>query len=403
MVRPPVTSSGSSSCPDASCCPPSTRTVIGFVLSTVIRSLGEVSNPSDIPPWSVARPLVTSFLYIALAVPFARYILAPSYRRFLHSRLIRSRFRTRIAFVLLIGALSLGVAVTMLIGSSPLLGVYVVGLVLPYLSPTPSLDDRADGRVLEIQPFQEAFDLYLQPVQSYILSPLFFASIGCVAVLTLVDPAQPAAAKVLSHSMQMRHPVLVPLVEHRRLERDRLRRAHARGQGGLRHLASRLGPLQQADTLVHVDTVPGLRRAFAVGRTSSSIVRVRLDPGDVFNRRSSASPSLLSRPVLPRPPSARPTANDPLSTGLGDGRLPRSRHGRSWRSRPPDRPDWLHRVGPAERGGLPCRPLGYPAQHCRWTRRCRCPCQAGRCQSEGWVLEVEASAQFSSIAVRQGT
>lgn len=235
------------------------RTVIGFVLSTVIRRLGKVSNPSDIPPWSVARPLVTSFLYIALALPFARYILAPSYRRFLHGRLIRSRFRTRIAFVLLIGALSLGVAVTMLIGSSPLLGVYVVGLVLPYLSPPPSLDDRANGRVLEIQPFQEAFDLYLQPVQSYILSPLFFASIGSVAALALVDPARPVAADVLLHSMQIRHPVLVPLVEHRCLERDRLRRPHACGQGGLRHLASRLGSLQQADTFAHFGTISGVR------------------------------------------------------------------------------------------------------------------------------------------------
>lgn len=165
---------------------PHPSVVIGFVLSSIIRALGETTDPSALAPWTVARPLVSSFLYIAIAVPLARFALAPVYRRFLHARLMRHARRTQFALLAVISALSLGVAITGLIGSSPLLGVYVVGLVLSYLPPpTPPPTEHPcqpsdEGAQAHAHPFHEAFETFLLPLQSWFFSPLFFASIGCV-------------------------------------------------------------------------------------------------------------------------------------------------------------------------------------------------------------------------------
>lgn len=101
--------------------------------------------------------------------------------------------RPKLALIGVIGGLALGVAITGLIGSSPLLGVYVVGLSLTYLppaeaaaaeasthsaalrsqenTPVPSVHDK-------VHPFHEAFETYLLPLQTWFFSPLFFASIG---------------------------------------------------------------------------------------------------------------------------------------------------------------------------------------------------------------------------------
>ena len=100
--------------------------------------------------------------------------------------------RPKLALIGVVAGLSLGVAITGLIGSSPLLGVYIIGLSLTYLPPAETAAaDAAIGEALrsqentpapsvhvKVHPFHEAFETYLLPLQTWFFSPLFFASIG---------------------------------------------------------------------------------------------------------------------------------------------------------------------------------------------------------------------------------
>jgi Kef-type K+ transport system membrane component KefB len=231
-------------------CAASSPKVIGFVLSTIIRTLGETSPPSAIAPWSVAQPLVTSFLYITLAIPVVRFGFAPLYRRYIHVRLMDHPERPKLALLGVIGGLSLGVAITGLIGSSPLLGVYLIGLSLTYLPPPAK---AATGEALrshentpapsvhaKVHPFHEAFETYLLPLQTWFFSPLFFSSIGFV--LPLRRPSK-LAGLTRRRPCQDGHPLHRPLVGPHHLEGRRLRRPDARRQAHLRLLDPLLGSL----------------------------------------------------------------------------------------------------------------------------------------------------------------
>ena len=74
-------------------------------------------------------------------------------------------------------------------GSSILFGVYLAGCVLSYISQPPSeitsLDDNEVQSRLEALSFEHAFSRLAGPIQQYLMTPLFFASIGFAIVCIL--------------------------------------------------------------------------------------------------------------------------------------------------------------------------------------------------------------------------
>lgn len=141
---------------------------IGFVLSSVISTLGStLSSPGSIDPWAVARPLVTSLLFSLITPVVIKYALSPLFRRVFPTRRLQSDpHGPHAALFLLVGVFSGCLAITYVIGSSMLLGAYVAGLIVT------ALDGHGEGEM------RHAFEAKIVPVQTYFLSPLFFASIG---------------------------------------------------------------------------------------------------------------------------------------------------------------------------------------------------------------------------------
>lgn len=188
------------------------------MLSSVVRTLGE--SATNIEPWVIARPLVVSFLFALLAPAVTRFVLGPLFRRVLEPHLFHPTLGQSLSLFLLVSIASASVSIIYVIGGSMLLGAYVAGLIVSALpssaaslTPTPPLTLASSshlthtspvslapfrsalphsrsqapplsplpptaGDSTHVHPFHQVYDLYIAPVQKYILSPLFFASIG---------------------------------------------------------------------------------------------------------------------------------------------------------------------------------------------------------------------------------
>ncbi|KAI0706919.1 Sodium/hydrogen exchanger [Cerioporus squamosus] len=201
--------------------------VIGLVIASLIPALASIdpesnSGRSDLT-WTIVRPLLSSTLIAVVGCLVARFILRPLFwcsgigeRWCAPARTgkpwgIFSLARVEdgwgtephadaVKLLLMVLTVSAMAAITNYTETSVLYGAYVAGLILTYISkppgPTTSSGSSADASVREDLKFRErelsfegSFARMIGPLQSYLLLPLFFASIGfAIPFLDLWQP-----------------------------------------------------------------------------------------------------------------------------------------------------------------------------------------------------------------------
>ncbi|EPQ60097.1 Sodium/hydrogen exchanger [Gloeophyllum trabeum ATCC 11539] len=149
--------------------------VVGLILLKVVVVLGSSSSTSV--GWTIGRPLLASFGMLALSWILAKWLFAPLVSILLRLTPERLKHEVNLAVIVL---LTTGyVAIASLAGTSPLLGAFIAGIVLAFLSGSPAASSASDALSTATAPsFRYTFEQYINPALSYILRPIFFASIG---------------------------------------------------------------------------------------------------------------------------------------------------------------------------------------------------------------------------------
>jgi Kef-type K+ transport system membrane component KefB len=142
------------------------------IMASIVTSLGKSASPGGSVGWAIGRPVMAACLLTIIVPICTRYLLKPVYDRFLFPYI--SPFAPYGHAILMILTLAGLCAAAEYAGTSVLYGAYVAGAALAYLDahppPHPPTEDRAT--------FLDVFHKMLGPVQSALLEPLFFASIG---------------------------------------------------------------------------------------------------------------------------------------------------------------------------------------------------------------------------------
>lgn len=188
--------------------------IIGLVITSVVSTLGSSTQPggglSSVPPWTIARPVVSSFLLLVISWLLSRYILAPLARSIVIPALIRytsaartsadtsssgrvaAEFRRAmvglhanlglqqmIATTLLVCPVLAYCAISEEIGSSLLIGAFCAGAMMKYLYTLwAGLTSPRDGQACVWSPEHLFSHTPLGVVQETLLMPFFFSSIG---------------------------------------------------------------------------------------------------------------------------------------------------------------------------------------------------------------------------------
>lgn len=158
--------------------------ITGLVMSSVIHDLGQLSSGSSVNlGWLIGRPIVASAAMAMLTPLLTKYLFAPVFRKFVERRFARYDHFSNIIMMILV--LSAFISIASYAGTSVLFGAFLAGTFLTYL---PSKHEEGPFTVMsrehgENDPdksptFVHTFERYLLDVQLYLMSPLFFASIG---------------------------------------------------------------------------------------------------------------------------------------------------------------------------------------------------------------------------------
>lgn len=158
--------------------------IVGLVMSRIVQVLGKSDG---LQPWTVARPIVSSFLLVAVTAAASRCLLRPL-ARFLHRRTSSLPLHGHLAMIPVLpitystyaGLLLAFVTLAHCIDSSPLIGVFCAGAMAQYTFKHTQLDGGGaytqTHSVHHLSP--RAALNRLANVQRDLLLPLFFASIG---------------------------------------------------------------------------------------------------------------------------------------------------------------------------------------------------------------------------------
>lgn len=155
--------------------------IIGLIMVSVISNLGGIETGGGTSiGWIVGRPIVASFAIGAVSPLLARYIAGPFYRRFLEPRVASLGQKALICIMTLV--LSAHIVICAYAGASLLFGVFLAGA---FLNALPTLGSQAkepirpgSSDIQGLPGFHDSFETYISGAQSFILEPLFFASIG---------------------------------------------------------------------------------------------------------------------------------------------------------------------------------------------------------------------------------
>lgn len=153
---------------------------------SAIGDLGELSGSDSGHVglgWIIGRP-ITASIAMAIVTPIVtKYFFAPIFRRYIEHRFARYDHISNI--VLMIMVLSAFISIAAFTGTSVLFGAFLAGSFLTYLpSKHPEgpfvVMSREEGEREENKSptFVHTFEAYLLDVQTYLMEPLFFASIG---------------------------------------------------------------------------------------------------------------------------------------------------------------------------------------------------------------------------------
>jgi Kef-type K+ transport system membrane component KefB len=159
--------------------------IVALVLSSVISTLGGTtrqSSTSKIAPWSVARPIVTSFVLLTVTILVARFaarpllsLLGPSMKgKWKASKVARHPLSASAGLTCYIAVICAFVSIADEIGSTVLLGAFCAGAFMTYLYSR--VREEAGEEVPSLNPHRASAAIHT--IQERILVPFFFASIG---------------------------------------------------------------------------------------------------------------------------------------------------------------------------------------------------------------------------------
>lgn len=157
--------------------------VTGLVMSSVIHDLGDISSGGTSLGWLIGRPILASALMAILTPVLSKWVLAPLFRKAIEPFFHRFDHLFNIIFMILI--LSAFLSIAAYAGTSVLFGAFLAGSFLSYLpskhpeGPFVVLSREEGEREKSKSPtFVHTFEYYCLDFQTYLLEPLFFASIG---------------------------------------------------------------------------------------------------------------------------------------------------------------------------------------------------------------------------------
>ncbi|KAB8259391.1 Sodium/hydrogen exchanger family-domain-containing protein [Aspergillus pseudonomiae] len=157
--------------------------VVGLVLSSIISDLGKLSNSDANLGWIIGRPIVASVAMAILTPVVTKFLFAPIFRKYIEFHFARYDHISNIILMTLV--LCAFISIAAYTGTSVLFGAFLAGTFLSYL-PSKRPDgpfvvmSREEGEQNEDKSptFVHTFEAYLLGVQTYLMEPLFFASIG---------------------------------------------------------------------------------------------------------------------------------------------------------------------------------------------------------------------------------
>ncbi|KAF7121790.1 hypothetical protein CNMCM5793_009343 [Aspergillus hiratsukae] len=158
--------------------------VVGLVLLSIIANLGKLSGGGNANlGWIIGRPIVASVAMAILTPILTKYVFAKLFRRYIEHHFAQFDHISNIILMVLV--LCAFITIAAYAGTSVLFGAFLAGTFLTYIpSKHPSgpfvVMSREEGeREAHKSPtFVHTFEAYLLDVQSYLMEPLFFASIG---------------------------------------------------------------------------------------------------------------------------------------------------------------------------------------------------------------------------------
>ncbi|KAM4066357.1 sodium/hydrogen exchanger family protein [Hirsutella rhossiliensis] len=155
--------------------------VSGLIMASIIRNLG--SSGSINIGWLIGRPIVASVAMGVASPLLAKFVLGPLFRRYVEHHFVRFKHVSNIVLMVLV--LCTFISISAFAGASVLYGSFLAGT---FLSSLPCIHPDAPFMVLsrehgETAPgktpnFTHTFEKYVLGAQTYILEPMFFASIG---------------------------------------------------------------------------------------------------------------------------------------------------------------------------------------------------------------------------------
>ncbi|GAA5896944.1 cation:proton antiporter [Sporobolomyces salmoneus] len=144
--------------------------IVALVLLSVISSLGEGEGGGTGGGlgWTIGRPIVAS-LAMCLVTPIVLvFVLKPLFgMKLVRGWMEKGGKEVKLGLGVLV--LSAYLAIAYYAGTTVLLGSFLAGLTLPFLSAPSSSSSPS---------FLDTYQLYIEPLQTYILVPFFFGSIG---------------------------------------------------------------------------------------------------------------------------------------------------------------------------------------------------------------------------------
>ncbi|KAF7594645.1 Hsp70 ATPase ssc1 [Aspergillus hancockii] len=157
--------------------------VVGLVLSSIISDLGKLSDGDVNLGWIIGRPIVASVAMTILTPLLTKFFFAPFFRRHIEYHFARYDHISNVILMTLV--LCAFITIAAYTGTSILFGAFLAGTFLSYLpSKRPDspfvVESREEGEqnIDKSPTFVHTFEVYLLGLQTYLMEPLFFASIG---------------------------------------------------------------------------------------------------------------------------------------------------------------------------------------------------------------------------------
>lgn len=151
--------------------------VVGLIMVSIISSLGGINGDgsADIG-WIIGRPVLASVAIGAISPLLAIYAAGPLYRRWIVPRIGSFGHKATICVMTLI--LSAHLSICAYAGASLLFGAFLAGTFLTTLAATSNSVQADSGEIERVPAFHQTFEKYVSGAQTFVLEPLFFASIG---------------------------------------------------------------------------------------------------------------------------------------------------------------------------------------------------------------------------------